>query len=130
MQPTTDIVTIPGFSSVIETIDIITKTLTGNGITIYAMIDQESEAHKAGLTLKPLSLLIFGNPKGGIPLMNANPLSGLDLPLKILVWEDDKHKIWISYNSFDYLQNRFGLPKALVSNMSGIEKVIQNALKP
>jgi uncharacterized protein (DUF302 family) len=128
MESRADITTLPGLSSVTVTMEAIEKALTSHGVYIYTRIDQEAEAHKSGLTLNPMKLLIFGNPKVGIPLMNANPLCGLDLPLKILVWEDDQHKIWLSYNSFAYLQKRFALPELLVLNMSGVENVIQKAL--
>ena len=129
MQSNSDIITLPGLASVNETMRAMETTLTGHGAFIYARIDQEAEAAKAGLTLKPMKLLIFGNPKGGIPLMNANPLCGLDLPLKILVWEDDNQKTWLSYNSFSYLQKRFDLPNELIHNLTGVEKLIQQALK-
>jgi uncharacterized protein (DUF302 family) len=129
MQTNSDIITLPGSSAVSQTMDAVEKTLTGHGAFIYARIDQEAEAAKVGLTLRPMKLLIFGNPKGGIPLMNANPLCGLDLPLKILVWEDDEKKTWLSYNSFAYLQKRFDLPPELMQNLSGVEKLIQQALK-
>jgi uncharacterized protein (DUF302 family) len=127
MQSNSDIITLPGLSSVTLTMDAVEKALTGHGIFIYARIDQEAEAVKAGLTLNPMKLLIFGNPRGGIPLMNANPLSGLDLPLKILVWEDSDKKVWLSYNSFSYLQKRFDLPADLIQKISGVEKIIQQA---
>jgi len=128
MQSNTDIITLPGLSSVTQTMDAVEKALTGHGIFIYARIDQEAEAVKVGLTLKPMKLLIFGNPRGGIPLMNANPLSGLDLPLKILIWEDNDKKVWLSYNSFSYLQKRFDLPADLIQKISGVEKIIQQAI--
>ena len=128
MQTNTDIITLKGLASVTQTMDAVEKALTGHGIFIYARIDQEAEAVKVGLTLKPMKLLIFGNPRGGIPLMNANPLSGLDLPLKILVWEDNDKKIWLSYNSFSYLQKRFDLPADLIQKIAGVEKIIQQAL--
>jgi uncharacterized protein (DUF302 family) len=128
MQSNSDIITLPGISSVPQTMDAVEKALTGHGIFIYARIDQEAEAVKVGLSLKPMKLLIFGNPRGGIPLMNANPLSGLDLPLKILIWEDNDKKAWVSYNSFSYLQKRFDLPADLIQKISGVEKIIQQAL--
>jgi uncharacterized protein (DUF302 family) len=128
MQSNTDIITLPGLSSVTQTMDAVEKAITGHGIFIYARIDQEAEAIKVGLTLKPMKLLIFGNPRGGIPLMNANPLSGLDLPLKILIWEDNDKKVWLSYNSFSYLQKRFDLPADLIQKISGVEKIIQQAI--
>jgi uncharacterized protein (DUF302 family) len=127
MQSNSDIITLPGLSSVTQTMDSVEKALTAHGIFIYARIDQEAEAVKVGLTLKPMKLLIFGNPRGGIPLMNANPLSGLDLPLKILFWEDNNRKTWLSYNSFAYLQKRFDLPADLIQKISGVEKIIQQA---
>ena len=129
MQSNSGIITLPGLASVNETMGALEKALTAHGISIYARIDQQAEAEKAGLSLKPLRLLIFGNPKGGIPLMNANPLCGLDLPLKVLVWQDDEKKIWVSYNSFPYLQNRFDLPADLIQKISGTEKIIQQALQ-
>jgi uncharacterized protein (DUF302 family) len=122
------IITLTGLASVTVTMEAIEQILTNHGAFIYARIDQEDEARKAGLTLKPMKLLIFGNTKGGIPLMNANPLCSLDLPLKILVWEDDQHKVWVSYNSFIYLQKRFDLPESLVQNISGIENLIRKVL--
>lgn len=97
------------------------------GITVYGHIDQQSEAARIGLHLRPLQLLIFGNPVAGIPLMNANPLSGLDLPLKVIVWEDDEKKVWLSYNKFDYLQKRFDLPSNLILNLSGAENIFLKA---
>ncbi len=129
MQSNSGIITLPGLASVNETMGALEKALTAHGISIYARIDQQAEAEKAGMNLKPLRLLIFGNPKGGIPLMNANPLCGLDLPLKVLVWQDDEKKIWVSYNSFPYLQNRFDLPADLIQKISGTEKIIQQALQ-
>ena len=129
MQSNSGIITLPGLASVNETMGALEKALTAHGISIYARIDQQAEAEKAGMNLKPLRLLIFGNPKGGIPLMNANPLCGLDLPLKVLVWQDDEKKIWVSYNSFPYLQNRFDLPADLIQKISGTEKIIHQALQ-
>jgi uncharacterized protein (DUF302 family) len=128
MQSNSDITTLPGLSSVSQTMDAVEKALTSHGVFIYARIDQEAEAVKVGLTLKPMKLLIFGNPRGGIPLMNANPLCGLDLPLKLLAWEDIDKKIWLSYNSFSYLQKRYDLPADLIQKISGVEKLIQQAV--
>ncbi|HEY2348077.1 MAG TPA: DUF302 domain-containing protein [Puia sp.] len=128
MQSNTDIITLPGLPGVSQTMDAIEKALTSHGIFIYARIDQEAEAAKVGMTLKPMKLLIFGNPRGGVPLMNANPLCGLDLPLKILAWEDNDKKVWMSYTSFSYLQKRFDLPADLIQKISGVEKIIQQAV--
>ena len=123
-----DIKTIPSPNGIDVTASKIKKLLEDHGITIYCHIDQQSEAVKSGLSLNPLQLLIFGNPKGGIPLMNANPLSGIDLPLKLIIWEDEEKKTWVSYNKFEYLQKRFDLPDNLILNISKVESIIFEAV--
>ena len=128
MYSSPDIKTVPSASSVVETASMLKKQLEDHGITIYGHIDQQSEAVKSGLSLKPLQLIIFGNPKRGIPLMNANPLCALDLPLKLLIWEGEEKKVWVSYNQFEYLQKRFDLPGNLIQNLSKVESIILLAL--
>jgi uncharacterized protein (DUF302 family) len=123
-----DIVSLPSKYSVKETIDQLEKAFVGKGITIYARVDQQAEAEKAGLQLKPLEILLFGNPKAGIPLMQHEPLSALDLPLKVVAWEGMKKEVWLSYNSFAYLQKRFSLPEELITPITGVEKLIRNTL--
>ena len=90
-------------------------------MTLFALIDHSGEAAKAGLKMPPTKLLIFGNPKAGTPLMLAAPSAALDLPLKILVAEDSEGKVWISYNSVDYLKERHGLPQNLSPNIAVVE---------
>ena len=85
------------------------------------MIDHSGEAAKVGMTMPPTKLLIFGSPKAGTPLMLAAPSVAIDLPLKILVWEDGQGKVWISYNSPEYLKERHGLPEALLQNIAVVE---------
>ncbi len=128
MYVSTDIKTISSPIHVSETVALLKKRLQEHGMTIYCHIDQQAEAFKSGLQLNPLQLLIFGNPKGGIPLMNANPICGLDLPLKLLVWEDEQKKIWVSYNCFGYLKKRFDLPEIPIQNISKVESIILDAL--
>jgi len=105
---------IPGFisklspHSVPETIQRLSALLKSKGVAIFALIDHRGEAEKAGLKMRPTQLLIFGNPKGGTPLMLAAPSTAIDLPLKALVWEDADGKVWLSYNSPDYLLQRHG----------------------
>jgi uncharacterized protein (DUF302 family) len=123
-----EIITIAGLASVPETMDKLEQSFLDHGITIYARIDQQSEAVKSGLSLKPLQVLIFGNPRAGVPLMNAVPLSALDLPLKLVCWEDDGKKVWLSYSSFSYLQKRFDLPGHLIKNLSAVENLIKTIL--
>jgi len=124
-----DIISLASLYSVTETMNRLEELLKQQGITIYARIDQRAEARRAGLTLAPLELLIFGNPKGGIPLMNENPLCGLDLPLKVLVWEDKKQNTLLSYNSFTYLKTRYNLPDDLITKISTVESLIRQAVR-
>ena len=95
--------------------------LEAKGVKLFALIDHSGEAEKAGMAMRPTKLLIFGSPKAGTPLMIASPTVAIDLPLKILVWENAEGKVWISYNSPAYLQERHGLPPELVSNIAAVE---------
>jgi uncharacterized protein (DUF302 family) len=121
---------IPGFisklspHSVPETIQRLSALLKSKGVAIFALIDHSGEAEKAGLKMRPTQLLIFGNPKGGTPLMLAAPSTAIDLPLKALVWEDADGKVWLSYNSPDYLQQRHGFPADLEKNIAAIEPLL------
>jgi uncharacterized protein (DUF302 family) len=101
--------------------------LQGKGVTLFATIDHSGEAAKVGMKMRPTKLLIFGNPKGGTPLMLAAPSSAIDLPLKILVWEDAAGKVWVSYNSPAYLQKRHGFPPDLVQNIAVVEMLAAKA---
>src|SRR6185436_13623918 len=107
--------------SVDETVRKLKGVLQAKGITLFALVDHSGEAAKVGMKMRPTKLLIFGNPKGGTPVMLAAPSSAIDLPLKILVWEDGQGKVWITYNSPAYLQERHGLPTELLPNISVIE---------
>jgi uncharacterized protein (DUF302 family) len=112
------IVTIPSNHSVNETVDRLTNILRSKEVTLFAVIDHSGEAAKVGISMPPTKLLIFGNPKGGTPLMLAAPSIALDLPLKILVAEDTQGKVWILYNSPEYLKERHGLPSDLLPNIA------------
>jgi uncharacterized protein (DUF302 family) len=92
--------------------------LQSNGITLFALVDHSGEAEKVGMKMPPTKLLIFGSPKGGTPLMLAAPSIAIDLPLKILVAEDAHGKVWISYNSPEYLKQRHGFPQELLQNIA------------
>lgn len=123
-QPTGDkngIVTIPSNHSVDETVEKLKGTLQSKGITIFAVIDHSGEAAKVGMKMPNTKLVIFGNPKGGTPLMVAAPSIAIDLPLKILVAEDAQGKVWVSYNSPEYLKDRHDLPQNLVANIAVVE---------
>lgn len=95
--------------SVKETIDKLSEALAKNGVTIYARINQQAEAGKAGIKLNPLEFILFGSPKRGGEVMLENPVAALDLPLKIIAWQDDELKTWVYYNDAVYLQSRFSL---------------------
>lgn len=123
MPNTTDsgIVSKPSKHSVADTARRLQELLQDKGVRLFALIDHSGEAEKVGLTMRPTKLLIFGSPKAGTPLMLAAPSSALDLPLKILVWEDEGRKTWVSYNSPAYLLERHGLPPELLQNIQIIE---------
>jgi uncharacterized protein (DUF302 family) len=121
VQKEEGIVKIPSHHSVDETVEKLTTILKAKGVTLFALVDHSGEAEKVGLKMPPTKLLIFGNPKGGTPLMLAAPSVAIDLPLKILVAEDSQGKVWISYNSPEYLKERHGLPDNLVPNIAVVQ---------
>jgi len=113
--------------SVDQTVEKLKGILQSKGVTSFAMIDHSGEAAMVGMKMRPTKLLIFGNPKGGTPLMLAAPSSAIDLPLKILVWEDAQGQAWVSYNSPAYLQQRHGFPSDLVPNIAVVETLAAKA---
>jgi uncharacterized protein (DUF302 family) len=121
------IVKVPSNHSVDETVDRLQNILRSKEITLFAIIDHSGEAAKVGMEMPPTKLLIFGNPKGGTPLMLAAPSIALDLPLKILVSKDAQGKVWLSYNSPEYLKERYGLPSNLLPNIAVIETLAVQA---
>src|SRR6202044_1109101 len=106
VQKEEGIVRIPSHHSVDETVDKLKTILQSKGVTLFALIDHSGEAAKVGMRMPPTKLVIFGNPKGCTSLMLAAPSVAIDLPLKILVAEDSHGKVWVSYNSSQYLQQR------------------------
>ncbi len=121
------IVTIASNHSVDETVDRLKSVLQSRNIVLFALIDHSGEAAKVGMKMPPTKLLIFGNPKGGTPLMLAAPSIALDLPLKVLVAEDAQGKVWLSYNSPEHLKDRHGLPSHLLPNIAVIEALAAKA---
>lgn len=117
------IVRIPSSSSVEETLHKLEAALEAKAITLFAVVDHSGEAAKAGLHMPPTKLLIFGNPKGGTPLMLASPSIALDLPVKMLIAEDEQGKVWISYNTAAYLGERHALPPELLKNLAFVESL-------
>ena len=121
------LIDIPSNHSVDETVTKLEGILQAKGITLFALVDHGGEAAKAGMKMRPTKLLIFGNPKAGTPVMLAAPRSAIDLPLKILVWEDDQGKVWITYNSPTYSQTRHNLPADLLQQIAVIEPLAKTA---
>jgi uncharacterized protein (DUF302 family)/uncharacterized membrane protein YidH (DUF202 family) len=126
-NPDNGIVTIPGHHSVDETVQKVQAILAAKGVKLFVVVDHSGEAEKAGLKMNPTKLLIFGNPKAGTPLMLATPSSAIDLPLKILVWQDAQAKVWLSYNSSSYLQKRHKFPAELLQNIAVVEGLATKA---
>jgi len=121
------IVDIPAKHSVDETAAKLKAILQAKGIMLFALVDHSGEAEKVGMKMPNTKLLIFGNPKAGTPLMLAAPSTAIDLPLKILVWEDRAGKTQVSYNSAEYLQQRHGFPADLVQNIAAVAVLAQKA---
>jgi uncharacterized protein (DUF302 family) len=127
-QPDRGIVTRHSPFSVPDTIDRLQKALAAKGVRLFALIDHSGEAEKAGLAMPPTQLLIFGNPVAGTPVMLAAPTAALDLPLKILVWQDSTGAVQLSWNSPAWLQQRHGIPDALVKVLGAPEAFAGAAL--
>jgi len=115
------IVNVPSHHSVDDIVNALTANLQAKGITLFALIDHSGEAAKVGIAMRPTKLVIFGNPKAGTPVMLAAPTSAIDLPLKILVWQDAEGQVWVSYNSPQHLQARHQIPPELLPNLAVIE---------
>lgn len=123
----TGIIDKPSHHSVDETVEKLKGILQAKGVALFALVDHSGEAAKIGMKMRPTKLLIFGNPKAGTPLMLAAPSTAIDLPLKILVWEDGQGKVWVSYNSPQYLQQRHGFPQELLPNIAVLETLAAKA---
>ena len=103
------LITIPSSFSAQETADRLESEITARGMTVFARVDHAAGAAQVGMTLRPTELLIFGNAKGGTPLMQSDQAVGIDLPLKALIWEDADGKTWLSYNDPEWIAQRHGL---------------------
>jgi uncharacterized protein (DUF302 family) len=123
------LITVPSAHSVGHTIDRLESEAKQKGLTIFARIDHAAGARDAGLALRPTELLVFGNARGGTPLMQAHQTIGIDLPLKALAWEDAAGQVWLSYNDPAWLTARHGDPghggeaaKNLAAALAGLAK--------
>src|SRR4029077_19495248 len=131
MAPITDngIISRPSNHSVDQTVEKLKGILQAKGVTLFVLVDHSGEAEKAGMKMRPTKLLIFGSPKAGTPLMLAAPSVAIDLPLKILIWEDGQGAVWLSYNSPAYLMDRHGVPQALLPNIAVVETLARGAIE-
>ncbi|HKF62197.1 MAG TPA: DUF302 domain-containing protein [Dongiaceae bacterium] len=118
------LITITSNHSVKETLDRLEASLRGNGVTVFARIDHAAGAAAVDMSLPPTELIIFGQPKAGTPLMQAQQSIGIDLPLKMLAWQDASGKNWLAYNDVAWLAKRHGLGEDLAPAISGIAKAL------
>jgi len=114
---------------VAETMRRIEETARRKGLTVFARIDHGGNARDLGLTMQEEQLIVFGDPRAGTPLMVARPLVGLELPLRVLVWQDPWGRVWVSYNQSAFIAQRFGLPDGLEKNVAGVPGLIEEALR-
>jgi uncharacterized protein (DUF302 family) len=125
------LITMPARRGAKETMDALEAAVKAAGIRVFARIDHTAGAAEAGLPLRPTEVLIFGNARAGTPLMQARQTIGIDLPLKVLVWEDEQGKTWLTYNDPRFLVERHGLDTkvdGVVAAMSaGLQKLTQAA---
>jgi uncharacterized protein (DUF302 family)/uncharacterized membrane protein YidH (DUF202 family) len=120
----------PSNHSVEQTVERLKNLLQSKGVTLFTLVDHSGEAERVGMRMCPTKLLIFGGPKAGTPLMLAAPSVAIDLPLKILVWEDVQGQVWVSYNSTEYLKERDNLPQDLLANIAVVVALVSKASAP
>jgi uncharacterized protein (DUF302 family) len=123
------IVSKPSPFSVEETLERLQEAIHNRNLSLFAHIDHSGEAKRVGLKMQEAHVLIFGNPKAGTPLMIASPLLALDLPLKVLVWQSEDDRVWVSFTSADYLKARYSIPQELVGNIAGVEALVEHAVQ-
>ena len=123
------IVTRPSPFSVEETLLRLQEAIRSRNLILFANIDHSGGAKQAGLKMQEAHVLIFGSPKAGTPLMIASPLLALDLPLKVLVWQSEDERVWVSSTSATYLQVRYAIPQELISNIAGVDVLIEQTLQ-
>ena len=123
------IVQVASASSFEETFKRLESTVASKGLTIFARIDFSRDAGRAGLKMNPTRMLVFGSPKAGTPVMVASPSLALDLPLKVLVSQDNRGGVLLSYNSPEYLKERHNIPEELLKNIAGITAIVDSIIK-
>jgi uncharacterized protein (DUF302 family) len=128
-MPNNGLMQVASKHSVDETVQRLKMILEERGLQVFSVIDHSGEAEKVGMKMRPTKVLIFGSPKGGTPLMLAAPTVAIDLPLKALIAEDGSGKVWVTYNSPEYLQQRHGIPDDLVKNIAGVGALVAKAVE-
>jgi uncharacterized protein (DUF302 family) len=118
---------LPTQRTVADVLSRVESLARARGLTVFAQIDFSGDAQRAGLALRPTGLVVLGNPKGGTPLIAATPTVAIDLPLKILAWEDAEGKTWVAYNEAEYLQARHRFPPDLVRNIAALSALAEAA---
>lgn len=128
-NPGNGIVTLSSSHAVGETLDRLERLATSRGMKIFARVRFDQDAAAAGLVQSPTELTLLGSPKAGTPLMVAAPTVALDLPLKVLAWQDSQGRRWVSYNAPQYLQRRHGVPPELIANIAGLATLVEAAAR-
>ena len=123
------VVSIASPYSFADTVHRLLSALGDHGVKIFAAIDQQAEASAVGLNLPPTTLILFGNPRAGTPLMLARPQSGIDLPFKVLISEPSPGHVSVTSNSASYIIDRHSLPPELESNLVLAEQLITKVLQ-
>lgn len=126
-HPANGIASIPSSASVDQTVEKLQSILKQKDVRVFAVVDHSGEAAKVGMTMRSTKVVIFGNPRGGTPMMQSAPTVAIDLPLKALVWEDAGGQVWITYNTPEYLQQRHHVPPELIKNIEGIAGLLKMA---
>ena len=128
MESAEGIASIPSRYSIGETVEKLKAAIAGKGLHLFSHIDHGAGAVQAGLSMPAAHVLIFGSPKAGTPLMVARPLLALELPLKVLVWENAERAVFASFNTAEFLSRRHALPADLAKNIAGVEPLVKAAL--
>ncbi len=121
---------LPTQHSVPQVLQRVESLARARGVTVFAQIDFSGDAERSGLALLPTGLVILGNPRAGTPLMAATPTAAIDLPLKILAWQDAEGRRWVAYNEAEYLRARHGFPTELLPNISALGVLAAAAAAP
>jgi uncharacterized protein (DUF302 family) len=127
LSPTSGVVDVRSYHSVAETLTRLEALVRSKGLTVFARIEFSADAERAGLAMRPMAMILFGNPKAGTPLLVASPRVGLDLPLKALAWEGPDGAVTVSLNAPEYLEARHAFPHELVANIAGARALIEAA---